>query len=133
MEESSKASKSTLETVPNKPIAILNKDGTILDFHTKELTAYVQLSGKVVDTCGNLWVTSFNNEGLGLWITPIRSDIDSAVVDAPTDLTEWGWIGMQMFGETVKSYRDPDEKAYMTRTRICLWISIFFKSFSGST
>jgi len=67
-EEPSKTSKSTSVATAPQPIATLDRDGTILDYTTKKPIAYVQITGEVLDTSGNLWMTSYTKQNLNLTV-----------------------------------------------------------------
>ena len=76
-EQANKTSNPILDVEPQVPIAILNRDGSILDYKSKETIAYVQLSGKVLDTSGNPWVNAYSSQNLDLAVRPIK-DIDGS-------------------------------------------------------
>ena len=54
------------------PIAILNRDGRILDYTSKNAIAYVQLSGEVLDTSGKPWINAYSSQNLDLAVRPIK-------------------------------------------------------------
>ena len=86
------AEASTLASIAPTPIATLERDGTVLDYVTKNAVAYVQITGEVLDTSGNPWVTMYTNQSLSL------------TVQADSDDERGGYIGADSY---LRIYGDP--------------------------